>query len=271
MDVNNPWIIDEYPYHLDADIWSQIDHESSIYANSVFKDIINLHSGSGSQDYYNIVKFYKMNFFLFPRMQQYDYVVWLDGTIEVHSDTAALTISTKLQDISTKGFHVMLFEHTRSTLEYEAMASATDKRWAPPPPPSQSEASMHTHEQYSYDKNKNNVLHQLQTYSELGYSEAKWRAIDSARPLYGLWVTCFIAYDMREPSTQLFLQSWFTHTQLFSSQCQLSFSFLCQMNRIADRAGVPFRPYSLPDGDIRGTNRVNSLFRKKRYHGSATI
>jgi hypothetical protein len=31
-----------------------------------------------------------MNFFLFPRMAQYDYVVWLDGTIEVHSSSAAL-------------------------------------------------------------------------------------------------------------------------------------------------------------------------------------
>ena len=129
-DDDNQWIIDEYPYHLDADIWSQIDHESSLYVNSVFDDVMssdsdgNINSNREKVDYYNLVKFYKMNFYLFPRMKQYDYVVWLDGTIEVHSETAALTISNKLQVISTKGFHVMLFEHTRNTLEYEARASS---------------------------------------------------------------------------------------------------------------------------------------------------
>ena len=236
-----------------------------MYPNSIHDDVV--YGGEASNEYYNIVKFYKMNFYLFPRMKQYDYVVWIDGTIEVHSETAAKIIVDKLSEISQNGFHIMLFEHTRGDLEYEARASARDKRWSSSASSSSSQYPAPAPATWM----KNDVLNQLQVYQELGYTEARWRAINPSRPLYGLWVTCFIAFDMTDRSTSQFLQSWYIHTQLFSSQCQMSFSFLGQMNGIFDAGGTAFRPYSLPDLDIHGTNRVNTLFRKKRYHGSASI
>ena len=269
-DVDNIWTIDDYPYHLDENIWNNIDHDSFVYMNSVYEDVKKQQEqdvkqeGGGQQYYYNIVKFYKMNFYLFPRMKQYDYIVWLDGTIEIHNEMTAKIIYKKLQDIGTRGFHVMLFEHTRKTLKYEAMASANDKRW-------KSTSSLSTPNLLTQQQKKNNVTYQYEVYQELGYQESNWLTVEPNRPLYGLWVTCFIAYDMTDSSTHDFLRSWFTHVQLFSSQCQMSFCFLSMMNKISDENDVPFRPYSLPDLDIHGTNRVNTLFRKKRYHGSSSI
>ena len=67
--ISNGWIIDTIPYHLYNK--SQIDNDT--YVNSLCN---NRHS-------FNISKYYKQAFTNIPRLQKYDVVVWLDGTVEI--------------------------------------------------------------------------------------------------------------------------------------------------------------------------------------------
>ena len=70
--IANGWIIDTTPYHIQNK--SKID-------NGRFKNSI-----SKNKHTFNIAKYYKQAFQNIPILQQYDVVVWLDGTIEIIYD-----------------------------------------------------------------------------------------------------------------------------------------------------------------------------------------
>ena len=79
------------------------------------------------------------------------------------------------------------------------------------------------------------------------------------RPHRGLWVTCFVAFDMRSPSTVDLLEMWYEHILFFSTQDQVSFPFVAQFMKA--------RIFSLPaDELVVGDVLMNQWFRK-RAHG----
>jgi hypothetical protein len=81
--VSNGWIIDTIPYHRTCK--SELDNNT--YINSLCN---NKHT-------FNIAKYYKQAFQNIPRLQSYDVIIWLDGTIEIR---ASWTVTEQL------GLHV---------------------------------------------------------------------------------------------------------------------------------------------------------------------
>ena len=75
---NNGWIIDNTPYHLTRK--SKVD--TGKYTNSL----------SNNKHTFNIAKYFKQNFYNIPRLQQYDIIIWLDGTIQITNKDTALYI-----------------------------------------------------------------------------------------------------------------------------------------------------------------------------------
>ena len=67
--INNGWELDFTPYHSVNP--SKIDHGSQ--RNSLKQN----------NHYFNIAKYYKQAFQTIPRLQNYDIVVWMDGTLEM--------------------------------------------------------------------------------------------------------------------------------------------------------------------------------------------
>lgn len=77
---------------------------------------------------------------------------------------------------------------------------------------------------------------------------------------YGLWCTCFVAWNMkRQPQTKTFLDAWAMENRRHTTQDQVSFPFVVQK--------LGNHPYSLPDDTIFGNFDWNSMF-VKGYHGT---
>ena len=71
---------------------------------------------------------------------------------------------------------------------------------------------------------------------------------------YGVWCTCFIAFNMKDERSKTFLREWNAQIRRYTAQDQISFSFVVQKLEI--------HPYSLPQGEVRGYFDYNSWFVK---------
>ena len=70
--INNGWIIDTTPYHL--------NNKSHLDTNNLTNSL------SNNKHTFNISKYYKQSFSNIPILNKYDVIVWLDGTIEIIYD-----------------------------------------------------------------------------------------------------------------------------------------------------------------------------------------
>jgi len=81
------------------------------------------------------------------------------------------------------------------------------------------------------------------------------------RPEYGSFTTCFFAVNMHNPQSSLFLEEWFRHIVVYTTQDQISFPF------VAQQLGI--HPYPLPEEDentvIKGDFNINTLFVKTNH------
>lgn len=223
------WIIDRTPYHLDATL-PTID--TGEYVNSI----------KNNKHPMNIGKFYKQFFFVIPRMKKYDHVIWIDGSLVLEKPDMVFM----LQSLFKNGKNLVLFEHWRNgKLENEAKIAASSDKYNSTifngiPQPLQ------------------DISRQYEAYLWAGYDEYYWHRKRPDRPQYGVWITCFIAYDMTNPESQLFLTNWYLQTLMFSTQDQVGFSFAAQMTGVL--------PYSLPDRlNVNGTALLNNLYRKQEH------
>jgi hypothetical protein len=171
---------------------------------------------------------------MIPRLQQYNIIIWIDGNVIIKNSYISLYI---ISQIYNNNENVLLFEHYRYGSVYnEYLASMQSIKY----------------------ENKDELTRQYNEYITNGYSDMYWRNVDPDRPQYGMWVTSFIAYDMRNENTLNFLYNWYIQTLLYTNQDQISLSYVCQMLHI--------HPYSFPDNVIMGTHSINSWF-KKIDHG----
>jgi hypothetical protein len=226
---SNGWIIDNNPYHITHK--SQIDNDT--YINSI----------SNNNHTFNLAKYYKQNFHNIPRLKKYDIIIWLDGTIEIYNNNT----SQFIKDLVDKNNNLIVFEHFRQgSLDQERAASHferyTSTFWFGQKQPYQ-----------DIDK-------QYTDYINDGYNDNDfWKKISPNQKEYGLWVTCFLAFDMKKKETLEFLDEWYLQTLKYTTQDQIGFPYVCQK--------LNMYPYNLPDNNSWGNGHSKTSFFYKHGHG----
>lgn len=189
---------------------------------------------ANNQHSFNRAKFVKLNLHRLPELFGYDLVVWLDGSVEVTSTTCA-EACLRLADA---GHPIVLFEHGLwNTLTEEVRASHFDRYTS----------EFHFGQKQPYQ----DVDAQYADYLSQGFQEV------------GLWITCFVSFDMRNPSCRKFLDMWYEQNRVHTTQDQIGFPYVCW------KLGV--MPYTLPDGVIHGKGTSRTDFYVKHSHHQSAV
>jgi hypothetical protein len=224
--ITNGWDVDTHPYHT--------THKSNIYSED------DLNSYKNNTHTFNIAKYYKQSFINIPKLEGYETIIWVDGTLEIIDNNVSKYVSDTTPE-------VMIWEHEwRHGNLYSEVADSstpgfyryTSTRWNNQNQPYQ------------------DVFKQYQMYLDDGYDETKFK--DSGRENMGVWVTCFIGWNMKSQRVRAFLDKWYEQTLKVSTQEQVSFSYVVQKLDVI--------PYSLPDSNIQGTHGLNTFY-IKHGHG----
>lgn len=228
--ITKSWVMVDARHYLHAEMWRKRGRNS--LAN-------NSHP-------FNCAKFFKMNLHRLPELRTFDIVVWLDGTIKITNKYAATLVLEMVND----GQNFILFPHTARVglLSNEVAVSSTTKKYTA--------KSWLGHDQPVQD-----VSAQYEDYLRHGYVEQWWLTKfgdRSERPEgFGVWVTCFIVFDMRRQVSKAFLDMWWMHNVHYTTQDQVSFSYVAFKLSVA--------PYTLPQGSVKGDFDSNNLYRKKGH------
>lgn len=205
--VGNGWQIDTTPYHIQNP--SRLDSTSLV------------NSFSNNKHTFNIAKYYKQAFYNIPRLQHYDVIIWLDGTIEITNPKT----SEFIMDSIKQKKNILVFEHEESfgRLEDEVKHSHIFKYMS---------TNWNNQDQPYQD-----VDAQFASYVSEGYSDTFWKNIFPNQPNSGVWITCFVAFDMKNSQTVKLLDTWYLQTLKYTTQDQIGFPYaLWKSNTI---------PYSL--------------------------
>lgn len=233
----NGWIINRIPYHLEA-----IDRE----IHEGVSDDVNAFSNNPHP--FNIAKYYKTSFQHIPFLQSYDVVIWIDGTVRIHNEHMTKQLLHLFQEYHSD--HPMItFEHIRKgELVEEYQRSVSLSKYS-------------TTEFSGFKQPVQDIDKQYHDYIEFGYSSEYWKTYLQTkgweyRINYGVWCTCFLAFNMKDARSKVFLSAWTEHIRKYSTQDQVSFSFLAQH--------LKMHPYPLPDNNrgIRGSYDFNTWFNK---------
>jgi hypothetical protein len=226
--VSNGWIIDTKPYHDDNK--SPIDN--GLYINSLkkegkLKELENRHT-------FNIAKYYKQAWKNIPRLSHYDLVIWLDGTIEITKDYVSEKMINLCKEHKIVGWH---HELRGGLLFHEAFVCYLPK---------------YMDRNYLGQKQPyQDVIGQYHSYLQDGYDETFWNRYPRKEGRgrgdhFGVWITCFVAFDNRDELVEKFLDFWYLQTLKYTTQDQVGFSKVAQDLNLV--------PYTLPDDNIRGQN-----------------
>lgn len=187
----NNWKLDTKPYHVDYPNYL----DDGKCHNSLQK---NKHT-------FNIAKYYKQSFHLIPILKEdYDIVVWIDGTIEIIDENFTNFIIDKFKN----GYDMISVNHTerKNLLKNEVDASHTERY-----------TSTHWNGQ---DQPFQDVDSQYKHYINDGYRDDEENS--------NVWITCLVAFDMNNPKTVNFLEFWYEQTLKFTTQDQISFPYCVQ-------------------------------------------
>jgi len=214
--ASNGWTVDSTPYHkLYPNPMDTVEHKNSLQNNA---------------NTFNVAKYYKQSFHCIPRLKGYDVVIWVDGTIEITNPKAIETVLAYLR-IPEKNIVVFEHEHRNGSLEAEMIASDFGRYTS---------TFWHNQSQPYQD-----VPAQYKAYIDDGYTESMWKEQGSRHSdNTGVWITCFVVFDMRHPRTVPFLDMWYLQTLKYTTQDQVGFPFALQ------KIGIV--PYSLPDEAVKG-------------------
>ena len=247
--VSNGWIIDDTPYHdlfpspLDEAVSTpgEEDDEDSERRRRQRPNSLrrNRHS-------FNKAKYYKQAARNIPWLSQYDIVLWIDGTLSVHNeDLSYWLLSPGVVDIhgivtwSNPREGGGLIDEVRSSDFYRY----TSVKWNGQEQPYQ------------------DVFRQYDIYVRDGYDESYWKSEQSRFPKnYGVFSTCFVAYDNRRTDVKSFMDLWYMQTLTYTTQDQISFSYVVQKTGLM--------PLALPSKEhiVRGAV-INNNFFIKFEHG----
>lgn len=211
--INNGWIIDNTPYHLE----NKCPFDNGNYINSI----------NNNKHTFNIAKYYKQSFQNIPRLKDYEVIIWLDGTIEITYNKTSEYILENIYKHKIIGWH---HEARNGFLNKEVIDSNfyryTSTFWNNQTQPYQ-------------DVNK-----QYQEYLKNGYDEHFFINMNSHTPHFGVWLTCFVAFLNNDKSICDFLDMWYLQTLNYTTQDQIGFPYVVQKTNII--------PYTLPNNEIYG-------------------
>lgn len=231
----NGWQIDTIPYHITHP--SPLDNGT--YCNSICN---NSHT-------FNICKYYKQAFRNIPRLQQYEVIVWLDGTVQLIHDLVSAYILDHVGEYGLIGWN---HEWRYGSLAAEVADSSNNIRC-----------------KYRYcstfwngqNQPYQDVLKQYNDYLEDGYSETYFKEKRLHQtPHMGVWITCFLAMQHKNEKIQDLLDLWYLQTLKYTTQDQIGFPYACQKMEII--------PRTLPDEWVWGDYpHDNTMFYIKHDHG----
>lgn len=177
-----------------------------------------LNSLTNNTHSFNLAKWFKINLHRLPELRCYDVVVWLDATIKLRNPQVARTVLS----LHEKGINFIVYEHHRSSIEEEVAASKSSGRytttfWNGQAQPLQDvDAQVAAYKADGFDTLWFNSLP----------SDKFWPYSLVRRPAFGLYVTCFVSFDMRDPLSHEFLAMWRHHNMKYTTQDQISFPYI---------------------------------------------
>jgi len=197
-------------------------------------------------------KIIKTQMHRFLDFNAYDVVVWLDATVSIVGPNTA----QHMLQLVDAGRNFITFEHEPSRMgrvSAEVEASHFPRY-------------TETSEVFGAAQDIGN---QYVQYLDEGFTEKWWLGEYDApmgikdRPQYGMWVTCFVAYDTKSPKTTSFLNAWWTEIVKRTTQDQVSFPFVAWKQKVY--------PFSLPANSsgvvVNGNSDRNDLY-SKLSHGN---
>jgi hypothetical protein len=240
--ISNGWIIDTTPYHDTHK--SPVDN--GLYNNSLrkegkLKELENRHT-------FNIAKYYKQAWKNIPRLLEYDFVIWLDGTIEISKNYVSEKMIPLCQEYKIVSWH---HELRGGLLFHEAFSCYLGK--------------YHDRNYLGQAQPYQDVIAQYHSYLQEGYDENFWKRFPRKEGRgrgdhFGVWITCFVAFDNRDNYVTKFLDNWYLQTLKYTTQDQVGFSKVAQ--------DLCLVPYTLPDENIKGQDPhvETDIFIKHDHH-----
>jgi len=225
---SNGWIIDTTPYHDTHK--SPVDN--GLYNNSISKQgrlsvLENRHT-------FNLAKYYKQSWKNIPRLKDYDIVIWLDGTIEITKED----VSEYMIELCLK-YDIVSWHHEMrgGVLFHEAFSCYLGK--------------YHDRKYMDQEQPYQDVISQYHTYLQQGYDENYFinypRIEGRGRgDHFGVWITCFVAFNNRSEKVETFLDEWYLQTLKYTTQDQVGFPKVVQDLNLV--------PYTLPDKRFGGND-----------------
>jgi len=214
----NGWQIYTHPYHKTNR--SMIDDGTK--HNSIDK---NVHT-------FNVAKYYKQQFYLIPRLQEYDFIIWMDGTLELTDPDAIRKIHAVLLHNSFVTWKHEWRNHFSEEVQGSIGERYTSTFWNGQPQPYQ------------------DVVGQYDKYKLDGFSNGQ------------VYLTCMVGYNMKrnDNEVQNILNMWYDQTLNHTTQDQLGLPYTCwKLNKY---------PYVLPDNTIKGDHPHDETdIYIKRAHG----
>jgi hypothetical protein len=236
---SNGWIVDTTPYWKEFP--SKVD--DGLYINSTNKsEKLTRWAEASSSDLlsnlnnFNLAKYYKQAWHNIPRLKEYDVVIWLDGTVQI----TAADIAEYMIELCAK-YDIVSWQHELRAghLAWEAFGSYLSK---------------YTSREYAGKcQPYQDVIRQYHDYIRDGYDEDFWvnypRKEGRGDGMYkdnhfGVWLTCFVAFNNRNDKVKDFLDRWYLQTLKYTTQDQVSFPKVVQDTGIV--------PYTLPDTRFTG-------------------
>ena len=192
---------------------------------------------------FNVAKYYKQSFQKIPILQGYDAIVWMDGTIEIIWENTGEWILNKIGKEKIIGWH---HEFRMGNLKLEVNASHNSRYLS----------NTLNGQPQSYQ----DVDAQYKQYLADGYSELFYKKQKSHTPNFGVWITCFVAFNNKDLSVSNFLDMWYLQTLKYTTQDQIGFSYVAQKTRLL--------PFTLPNKEILGpAPHDKTQFYIKHPHG----
>jgi hypothetical protein len=169
----NGWTIDTTPWH------EKIETPKGL-RNSL----------ENNKHTFNIAKFYKQNFQSIPRLSEYEMIIWVDGSLEISSETVAERCL---------GHPIVAWVYNQP-LKIEVEASHISKY-----------ISTYWNEQ---DQPYQDIDEQYEVYKADGIPDFET-----------IFITCFTAYDNKDPKVSEFLKHWYYQTLRYTTSDQISFVY----------------------------------------------
>lgn len=222
------WIIDRTPYH----ILYRSPLDTGEYLNSF--------DANGTTFPFNKAKYYKQQWHLIPRLRHFDFVVWLDGTVEIMSNTFTADIVSHLHHEDEEGTQYYNYSPHRGLDKSHSALSLPVTAPTPAPAPGVDVVTLYLHwrknlfdeveaslkgAKFKYGGEnpeifgpKQLVLEQYQSFLARGYED-----------VHNVSVTCIVAVRNNERS-HMFNNDWFLENLEWSTQDQVSFPFVAWLH-----------------------------------------